>query len=315
MGAPLLLDARRVLFAGLIDYAGLFPPASLDMEAAVAEYRAARSGPHAWIVARFICTASRLEELTGVLTATMTAGEPSWPVSVVLDGDLAHAASLAQSFDAHMGNAAEVVFTEARLRLDPATSEVGPVVAEAATAATSISPTVTAFLEIPRTEAWETQISATATAIATTATGLGRPIGAKFRCGGTEACAFPATRQIARFLTSCRTAGIPYKATAGLHHPFRRHDAGLDVMMHGFVNVLAAAALNDAGSEEDLLVEILEDTDPHAFTLGRAGLEWRSRRIPVTTIKSVREGQFPSYGSCSFDEPVTDLITLGMLEA
>lgn len=315
MNAPLLLDARRVLFAGLVDYAGLFPPASLDMEAAVAEYRAARTGPHSWLVARFICTASRLEELAGVLTATMTAGEPSWPVSVVLDGDLAHAASRAQSFDAHMGNAAEVVFTEVRLRVDPAAGGAATSVAETATAATSISPAVAAFLEIPRTKEWNTDIPATAMAIAAAGAELGRTVGAKFRCGGTDAAAFPSAAQIACFLTACRDAAIPYKATAGLHHPVRSHDAELGVMMHGFLNVLSASALCDGGADETQLIDVLEEVDPTAFTLGRAGLEWQGQRIPVTTIKSVREAQFPSYGSCSFDEPVADLIALGMLEA
>ena len=317
MGAPLLLDARRVLFAGLIDYAGLFPPASLDMEAAVGEYRAARSGPHAWMLARFICTASRLEELTGVLTATMTVGEPSWPVSVVLDGDLAQAASLAQSFDAHMGNAAEVVFTEVRLPAEAATggTDAADLVSVVARAATSISPTVAAFLEIPRTATWEEGIPAAATAIARAGLDAGRTIGAKFRCGGTDAAAFPSARQVAHFFIACRVAGIPSKATAGLHHPVRRHDEHLDVMMHGFLNVLTASALCDRGADEKLLTEVLEETDPSAFTLGRAGLQWREHRIPVTSIKSVREGQFPSYGSCSFDEPVTDLIELAMLEA
>ncbi len=313
MEAPLLLDARRVLFAGLIDYAGLFPPASLDMNAAVAEYRAARSGPHSWMLARFICPASRLEELTGALTATMTTGEPGWPISVVLDGDLARAVSLAQMFDAHMGNAAEVVFAEVRLQPDggPGPADVAH---QTAIAATSISPTAAAFLEIPRTDDWEAEIPATTAAIAAAGSKLGRTIGAKFRCGGTDPTAFPSTRQIARFLTSCRTAGIPYKATAGLHHPVRHHDPEVDVMAHGFLNVLAASALSDGGAGEDVLVDVLEDTDLNAFTLTRAGLQWRERRIPVTTIKSVREGQFPSYGSCSFDEPVADLIALGMLE-
>ena len=245
----------------------------------------------------------------------MTAGEPTWPVSVVLDGDIARAASQAQSFDAHMGNAAEVVFTEVRLPIDPAAGGPAASVAETATAATSISPTVSAFLEIPRTAAWESEIPETAAAIAATAAETARTVGAKFRCGGTAADAFPSAPQIARFLTACRTAGIPYKATAGLHHPVRHYDPDLGVMAHGFLNVLAASSLSDDGADEPRLIEALEETDPGAFTLGRAGLEWRGQRIPVTTIKSVRDERFPSYGSCSFEEPVADLIALEMLEA
>ena len=39
--------AIEALLAGLIDYAGLYPPASLDMRAAVENYRKYRGGKHA----------------------------------------------------------------------------------------------------------------------------------------------------------------------------------------------------------------------------------------------------------------------------
>ena len=66
----------HTLIAGLIDYAGLFPPASLSMKAAVKEYARRRQSPEAWLLGRFVVPADRLEEfdiaaeideLTGVL--------------------------------------------------------------------------------------------------------------------------------------------------------------------------------------------------------------------------------------------------------
>ena len=53
----------RALLAGLVDYAGLFPPAALDMEAAVAEYARRRRAPEAWMLGRFVAPAARLVEL------------------------------------------------------------------------------------------------------------------------------------------------------------------------------------------------------------------------------------------------------------
>jgi hypothetical protein len=70
--------ALRAAFAGLIDYAGLFPPAQLDMQAALAEYGAARSGPHAWMLARFIVPEPQLERLLQIAPGSI-------PLSVIVD--------------------------------------------------------------------------------------------------------------------------------------------------------------------------------------------------------------------------------------
>jgi len=65
----------------LIDHAPMFPPASLDLHDAVMEDARARRSEHAWMLARFVCPASRLAELGAVRG---WAGAP--PISVVLDG-------------------------------------------------------------------------------------------------------------------------------------------------------------------------------------------------------------------------------------
>ena len=56
-------SAIETLLAGLIDYAGLYPPASLDMGSAVENYRAYRSGKHAFALGRFIVDINRMDEL------------------------------------------------------------------------------------------------------------------------------------------------------------------------------------------------------------------------------------------------------------
>ena len=71
-------DARRTLLTRLIDHAPLFPPATLPLEEALAEDARARASPHAFLLARFVCPASRLWELPN----------PMRGVSAVLDGPL-----------------------------------------------------------------------------------------------------------------------------------------------------------------------------------------------------------------------------------
>ena len=67
--------------ARLIDHAPMFPPASLDVEAAVMADARARSSEHRWMLARFVCPASRLAELGAV-----RGWDHAPPISVVLDG-------------------------------------------------------------------------------------------------------------------------------------------------------------------------------------------------------------------------------------
>jgi len=52
-----LSDARRALLAGLWDYAGVFPPAELALDEAVAEWRRIQASDDAWLVNRFVVRA------------------------------------------------------------------------------------------------------------------------------------------------------------------------------------------------------------------------------------------------------------------
>src|SRR4051812_2193031 len=66
------VETLRILLEGLIDYAGLFPPAALDMAAAMRNYAAYRQGEDAWMIGRFVVPAARKGEV-----------DPGWPLSVL----------------------------------------------------------------------------------------------------------------------------------------------------------------------------------------------------------------------------------------
>jgi hypothetical protein len=123
--------------------------------------------------------------------------------------------------------------------------------------------------------------------------------GAKIRCGGTT---LPSVHEVADFVATCRAAGVPFKATAGLHHPIRSGDR------HGFLNLLAAAVFAGADPEA-----ILAEEDPDAFTLDEHGFGVHDHRADAETIAAARAELFIAYGSCSFDEPTGDLMALGLL--
>jgi hypothetical protein len=120
---------------------------------------------------------------------------------------------------------------------------------------------------------------------------------AKVRCGGSVLPSVPA---LAELVQACRRLEVPFKATAGLHHPIRSGDD------HGFLNLLAAAVFGD---EEDALAE----EDPSAFEVTPDAFRWRDRDAAADEIARVRRELFVSFGSCSAQEPIDSLEALGML--
>jgi hypothetical protein len=304
------LDARRAALEGLIDYAGLFPPASLDMAGAVAGFRRARTGPQAWMVRRFIVTASRLEELVSHLVPSMTSGEEPWRLSVVFDGKgwpdgpLADAAAV-RTLVKPLEPAVTADLAEIRLPGDrPATPD------EIAAVAAAADPAMALF-EVPwQSQALMEEALATISAVRIETT---RAMGAKIRCGGVTADAFPPAGAVAAFLLEAARHGLPVKATAGLHHPHRHTDPETGFTHHGFLNVLAASVLAAGRAAPDQVVAALLVEDPERLTLGPKSIEIDGEAVGADAVAGARRFLFMGYGSCSFDEPVADLTALGVL--
>jgi hypothetical protein len=121
---------------------------------------------------------------------------------------------------------------------------------------------------------------------------------AKVRCGGERT---PSGAELARFVRACASAGVPFKASAGLHHAVRRGER------HGFLNLLAAAQWPDL-AEEALAAEDLAE----GLALGHV-FSWHGRTAAAEEVARMRRHAFRGFGSCSFDEPVDDLRELGLL--
>jgi hypothetical protein len=124
-----------------------------------------------------------------------------------------------------------------------------------------------------------------------------RGLRAKIRCGGER---IPSAEELAGYVRGCRERGLVFKATAGLHHAYPT-EAG----EHGFLNVLAAAVF---GNEEEALRE-----KPPAFVLDADSFRWRDQEALPTRLADVRASLFHSIGTCSFFEPVEELVRLGIV--
>ena len=124
-----------------------------------------------------------------------------------------------------------------------------------------------------------------------------RGLRAKIRCGGERV---PTVEEVADFVRGCRSRGLVFKATAGLHHAYPTANGE-----HGFLNLLAAAVF---GNEEEALRE-----GPRAFALDAVSFRWRGQEAAPARLADGRGALFHSIGTCSFFEPVEELEQLGML--
>lgn len=302
----LSIDARTAAFGGLIDYAGVFPPASLAMRDAVRTYRTARSGSHRWVLGRFLCPASRLEDLAAVAMSEVQPGDPPWGVGVIVD--LPHGSSVAHATAFHREMAPALAVTAAEAR--PTGDEVhtkGPGALIDALAA--IDKDTVIFIEVDSSSRMVEQLAV----ISTTLRGRGRSGGAKLRCGGATPDMFPSPEVVASFIAGARDLSLPFKATAGLHEPIRHHDDQLDVWRHGFVNILVASAAASGGADLDTITDIVAESDASTFTISPMLASWRDARFPGSAIARARKTGFVGYGSCDLNEPLDGLIELGFL--
>jgi hypothetical protein len=303
------MTARNALLRGLVDYAGLFPPAGLGMADAVRNYAAYRQSEHAWVLGRFILPWGRLEEFeaaAGALPADSSGGADGnaskpWPISILVASDsLPTAAALDGFHQRHPGAVIDTVESK------PARPE------DLGRIAASLPKSCTHYAEIPLTddasqyEAWFSVLKR-------------RGVRAKIRTGGLTPDAIPSSRDIATFLYTAANARIAFKATAGLHHPLRSehaltYEAGSPrATMHGFVNLFVAATVAYCGGQFADIFAALEERSPHAFRLGDKSVTWRTHHFPVDHVCSARQSFAVGFGSCSFTEPVGDLLALGWL--
>ncbi len=284
----------RALLTELIDYAGLFPPAALPMPDVARNYEHYRRSTDGWALGRLVVPVARLDELSAALT---TSSETAPRVSALVGEDAQRDAE-----------AIRRVNDAGRLRVD-AVEVRTPDVAAIERSVAALGAALTVYGEIPVAGDPRDLVTALAHAGAR----------AKLRAGGVTADAFPSPAEVARFLVRCAELDVPFKATAGLHHPLRGRyrltyaDGAPSGVMFGFLNVFVAAVFARKGLDVNRIAALLDEQDPLALALADASVAWRGERVLYDDVVSARVSSAIAFGSCSFREPIDDLHHLGLL--
>lgn len=319
-----LPQSLQTLLADYLDYAGMYPPARLSLDASLRHYARYRQEPAASLLARFVCAIPHLEQLGAY--ADLFAAAPPFRFTVIGTGG-ADAASFLRAltvdldaivaFHRRHPEQVRVEAMEVKRPAQLASDEVAGFVANAGLALEDFTEVVPflVFLEVAPDDDLETWGTALAAYNQAPGMDVRHRLGLKLRTGGVTAEAFPSVPQVARFLRAAQQAEVPFKATAGLHHPIRRYHESVETEMHGFLNVFGAAAL---AATHDLsqadLEAILAETDPAAFQFTDTTFSWCGHTADLDALATARQHGLQSVGSCSFDEPRDDLRALGLLQ-
>jgi hypothetical protein len=289
------MTAMHALLAGLMDYAGMFPPAALDMKTAVQNYSVYRASEEAWALGRFVLPAQKLTEFTAAFDEVCCGERISpWLLSVL-------------SSDAAEDERVIAEFSEGAVFLDAIELRVSDP-GEAESRLASAPSDMLAYVEF-NPEQIDLMLPVLKKEDAR----------AKIRTGGVTAESIPSVEQVAHFLVSCAKAKIAFKATAGLHHPLRSTQKltyepdSASALMHGFINVFVAATIAYRGAAFEDVVGVLQEQDPAAFQWDKKSVTWRKHRLTSEHIAKARENFAISFGSCSFTEPMAELKALGWL--
>jgi hypothetical protein len=299
----------HALMGDILDYAGLFPPAKLDMAPTVAHYARYRTGDDRWMLGRLIVPVSRLTEFEEVAEQLLPRrADDAWTLSAICapasEGRIQFDLERIEQFnDDHADPRQSARFGSATID----TIEL------AATSAQQIDQVLDAlpdhlfpYIELPAAADPRGLIASLA----------GSEAGAKVRTGGAAPAAYPTPANLARFILACAASEVPFKATAGLHHPLRHRNESVGCDEFGFLNVFIGAALALQGVvNEDSLVAVLQERDAAAFRFGETSISWRRHEIDHRHLLTSRQQFAHAFGSCSFDEPLEGLRALGLLEA
>src|ERR1051326_19516 len=305
MQAPASL---RALLEHSIDYAGMFPPCSLDLQPAIKNQAGYVRSAESWMLNSFVLSIDRFRSLKEFASYF----DHSHPLKI---SALGPRTENARDFTKALARVSDEIH---RLSGDKADSisvtQLEMFLPEDVEAA-GLNEARSVMEDLPAV--WEAPVARAVRAIDLIAEfnlNQTRPeFGFKLRTGGVTPDAFPSSAQIAKTLVATATHQVPIKFTAGLHHPIRQFRDEVKAKMHGFLNVLGAAVLGALHNwDEKQTAAMLEDENPKSFSFSDPEFTWCDGKADVDSIIAQRKRVF-SFGSCSFDEPREDLRALNLL--
>jgi hypothetical protein len=290
-------DAVSHFMTRLIDYAGLFPPASLSLQEAISNYHFYIREINQWMVRSFVIPVTRLHELEPYLALFNKQYPLRLAVILTKSADLESELKAIKHFLSTFHPVGTIEAIEIPLPSDVELEYLRKLEIE-----TEDFPI---YCEVSGSKI---QIQHTLDLIQSVNKQSHKQLGVKMRTGGIKANLFPTADKVAFVIHECQKRQLMLKFTAGLHHPIRQYRDEVETKMHGFINVFTAALLAyNYPIDLNTLEMILLDEDPTHFSFTPKELRWWDLSVHSEEIYKARSFFAHSYGSCSLDEPLEEL--------
>jgi hypothetical protein len=272
---------------GLIDYAGLFPPAKLPLKQAFENYLRYQYETDAWILAKFICPVKMLEGLI-IYKKDLQNNFKDISLTVLPSAVEKRGGSLQKFFEEMQEIKLFLQKMEQNIRVEALEIRIFPALLNIDSSpplhlflneiyerliSAGIS-NVKLFFELNQSKHWVDKVKQFTEEIALFNQNMNENErseqkiigGLKLRCGGEKPENVPSPEEVAQTIHICAVTGIPFKATAGLHHPVRHYDTALRTKVYGFLNIFGSAllAFHHQLTSSEIQSIILEE-DPTQF--------------------------------------------------
>ena len=308
-----------------IDYAGLYPPASLSLAEAINNFAKYRSEPENWMLSRFVIPSNKLGELESF--KNLFINNPPFKFTV-LGGLTQSTNEFKKNLDLVFSNITNFESNIGKTLVSIESIELKvPILQDILFVLNIISDSISKFetesleiyLEFNLSQKHNEDLKLILRHIKefnfNNKNKKIKFIGYKVRTGGIESKDFPSLDKLSSIILECNNHGIQLKATAGLHHPIRHYDISVQTHMYGFINVISACVLTTVYKLDfKTIYDILQDEDPLNFKFIDQKFSWKNYEVTKEQIEFSRIKSFISFGSCSFDDPRADLASLGLLQ-
>lgn len=308
----------------IIDYAGMFPPANLELTKAFDNFKDYVAGEHSWLLNRFIIPVTQLNDFAELyrqneyknifFSYLLSKIDNKREFFLTLEDELKAIQNFEKLFPSPSNGSLYFELTCPREIVDGNKQSLRDFVKNTTRAiANTRNTTYKVFYELPVVKFDETMFRYFIEYLAIENLN-GYPTHFKLRAGGTRKEHFPSSETVAKVLLALKEFGVGFKATAGLHHPFKYFDSKLETKVHGFLNLFSAAALVYIYPLDfESLFILLDEANEKNFVFSESEINYRNWEIGLAEIEKVRKEFAFSYGSCSFIEPVDDLKKLQLL--